>query len=251
MSREAKPVKIQALQRLAELIGQEVKELRGRVCVGPSNRDHKKQDPSLALVPIRFAFDPHQADEKDHVVGKDRSFGARTAIFNVGTWMGEIEFWLGTKTPYRRYELEHKIDQVFLGNAHGSSPGRDDVSGAGYLRPGIILIDVPESDNARCAFELNEDAWENEKVFSNQWYSILKITASIPALVRAKDIPTIDQLELSLTHDLETVVASASDADALPGVESIDADSITGNQLPDPVQTAQDRKTHRSGITYR
>lgn len=215
-------IKIQALDRLADIIGCEIKELRGKICVGPATRDKRLRFPSLSLIPQRFSFLPDQADERDHVIGADYSFGPRTAIFNVGLWQGVIELRLGEKTPRKRYELEYKLEQVFLGNAHGADlPTRDDRAGREWMRPGIILIDVPECDNARCAFELEDDTWENEKVFSNEWYSVMRITANIPALVKAKNIPIISNLQLSLTHDLNTVVASPADADALPDIETV------------------------------
>src|SRR5690606_11962140 len=72
-------------------------------------------------------------------------------------------------------------------------------------RPGIILIDVPEASNARCAFELQEDTWNQEKAFGNEWFSILRVTAWIPALVPFTRLNTISSLRLALTESLDTV----------------------------------------------
>lgn len=219
-----KPIKINALQRLAEVIAREVKTLRGQICVGPATRDHKLKFPSLAIVPTRFSFQPDQADENDHVRNEVRSFGPQTAVFEVGTWEGVIELRLGEKTPFKRYELEHCLEQVFLGNADGTAPDAWDYAGTDYMRPGVILIDVPECDNARCAFEMEDDTWENERVFANEWYSVMRITARIPALVRAKCVPDISQMVLSLTQDLETIIDTPDDADALDDIETVDVD---------------------------
>jgi len=214
-------VKLKALERLAEVIAREVKELKGRICAGPATRDKKQNFPTLSLVPQRFKFLPHQADERDPVRDVDRDFGPRTAIFEVGTWQGVIDLRLGASVPRLRYELEHKVEQVFLGNADGTAPDASDWAGSQWMRPGIILIDVPECDNARCAFEMDDDTWQNEKVFSNSWYSLMRLTANIPALVRAKNVPTIDTLRLSLTGDLETVLSTPADADALSDIETV------------------------------
>lgn len=214
-------VKIQALDRLAEVLAREIKEIRGLICVGPGTRDHKQKFPHVSLVPQRFSFLPHQADERDHVRGEDRSFQARSAVFDVGTWQGTVEIRVGAKTPFQRYELEYKLEQVFLGNADGTAPDAQDRAGSLWMRPGVILIDVPECDNARCAFEMEDDTWDNEKVFANEWFSIMRVTANIPALVRAKNIPTIDTLELSLTENLETVVTTPAEADALSDIETV------------------------------
>lgn len=215
-------IKVRALEKLRDVIISEVKSLRGHVCAGPAPRDRKLKFPSLALVPTRFSFEPQQADERDHVRGVDRSFGPRTAVFNVGTWEGTIELRLGTRTARERYELEFQLEQVFLGNADGTAADAQDRAGSLWMRPGVLLVDIPEADNARVAFELEDDVWENEKVFANEWYSIMRIAALIPALVRAKSIPTIEELQLSLTHDLETVITTPSEADALPDIETVE-----------------------------
>lgn len=208
-------IKIHALDRLAEIIACEVKELRGNICVGPGSRDHKQKFPHLSIIPQKFSFDPSQADETDYVRNEVRSFGPRTAVFEVGTWIGTIELRLGARTARQRYELEYKIEQVFLGNVDGTAPDARDIAGENWLRPGVILIDTPECDNARSAFELEDDTWENEKVFTSELYSLMNIQANIPALVRAKNIPDIDTLTLHLTQDLETVVATPAEVEAI------------------------------------
>lgn len=215
-------IKINALDRLREVITCEVPTLRGKICVGSATRDRKLKFPHVSLIAGRFKFVPHQADERDHVRDVDRSFGPRTAVFDVGLWQGPVEIKIGAKSAEERWALEYYIEQVFLGNASGTAPDAKDVAGTNWMRPGIILIDVPECDNARCAFELDEDSWENEKVFANEWYSSMQVIANIPALVRAKCVPDMDTLELSLTHDLDTVVTSPAEADALPDVESVE-----------------------------
>lgn len=203
-------LKINALQRLRDVIASEIKELKGNICAGPGTQDHKEVFPSLAIVPIRFSFYPDQADEHDYISGANAVEANGLTYFNVGRWEGTLELRLGEKTPFKRYEFEHRIEQIFLGNVTGTGP--DYVDQGRDMRPGILLVDVPEC-KARCAFELEDDAWENEKVFSNKWYSVLRINAVLPALVEAKSPPLIENLYLSLTHDLETDASLLSDED--------------------------------------
>ena len=193
-------IKIKALQRLADVIGCAIKELKGSICAGPSTNNHQLSFPSLSIVPERFSFLPNQPTEYNYVTQQARCPSPVTVVMDVGRWEGEIVLRLGAKTPFKRYELEHKIEQIFLGDVTGASPDT-----LARYRPGILLVDVPECDEARVAFELRNDTWRDEKVFSNKWFSEMRILAQIPALVPWRPIYTIDQLQLSLTEDLETI----------------------------------------------
>lgn len=194
-------IKIKALQRLADLVACEIKELKGSICAGPATNNHQLGFPSLSIVPERFSFIPNQPSEYNYVTKQDRCPSPVTVVMDVGRWEGEIVMRLGAKTPFKRYELEHQIEQLFLGDVTGASP-----DALARFRPGILLVDVPECNDARIAFELQNDTWRDEKVFANKWFSELRILAQIPALVPWKPVYTIDTLQLSLTEDLETAV---------------------------------------------
>lgn len=200
-------IKIEALKRLEEVISCNIKDLKGKICAGPANRNHRLSFPHLALVPERFSFFPDQRSSRDPVTGEDRDIGAKDTIYNVGRWEGTIKLTLGAKTAFRRYELEWLLEKLFLDGTSGTLPSRPDAYAD--LRPGVLLVDIPNCHNARVAFELEDDTWENEKVFSNEWYSVMRITAQIPALVPFK-VDTIETLELVLTEDLETVATPTS-----------------------------------------
>jgi len=196
-------IKIRALERLRDLIACSVKELKGKICVGPASRDKRLRFPSLGIMPERFGYHPQQPSIRNFATGMDRKIAPETGVYDVGRWEGTIVLRIGSKLATQRYELEAKIDQIFLGDITGASPDR-----FAAHRPGILLIDVPECYDARCAFELETDTWENEKVFANEWYSDLRITAQIPALVPIRPQYDIDSLKLSLTEDLETTVVA-------------------------------------------
>jgi len=222
-------VKLRALELLGDLISNEITSLGGKVCAGAEPRGTKLKFPSVALISKGFTFHPFEADSIDNVRNIERTFGPRTAVFEVGTWVGRVMISVGSKSALIRYQLEHEIEQIFLGNADLTAADAQDIAGKGYLRPGITLIDVPDCDNARCAFEMENGSWFNEKVFANEWYSHMFLTAHIPAMVRATNIPDLSTLELSLTEDLDTVVTSVAEADALPDIQTITILDAGGN----------------------
>jgi hypothetical protein len=220
-------IKIKVLQRLADLIGSEIKELKGQICAGPAGRDHALKFPSLAIVPGRFSFYPEQADENDYVKGRVNDVAPKTTAFNVGRWEGFIELRLGEKTPFKRYELEYKLENLFLGTTTGTDPVYRDKYYE--LRPGTLLIDVPECYGARCAFSIEDDVWENEMVFTNEWYSIMRIQTILPAIITRKPIHTIDTVHLSLTSDLDTAITSPSVLPSDTETKAIDQDGNITN----------------------
>lgn len=201
-------VKLKALDRLAEVFACAIPELKGRICAGPGSRDHALKFPSLVINPERFTFYPDQADERDYLTGLDNEPSPKCVAFAVGRWEGTIELKLGEKTPYKRYELEHKIENVFLGATTGASAEYPDLYPE--LHPGSIIVDVPECYNARCFFELSTAMWENEKVFTNEWYSSLRVNAIIPAFIVKAPVYSMDSIELSLTEDCEFVLTTTS-----------------------------------------
>lgn len=215
-------IKIRLLQRLADLIQCEIKELKGHVCAGPASRDHKLTFPSLALIPQAFTFEPWQQDEFDYVRDRFYDVPPKTTAFVVGKWDGVIEFKLGEKTPFKRYELEAKLEELFLGTTTGTDPLYRDP----YFdqRPGILLIDVPECYGARCALMLEGDQWENELAFANEWYSTLRVSVEMPAIITKRPVHSIDTLQFALTEDLETVISSPTALPSDTETVTIDAD---------------------------
>jgi len=204
-------IRIKALDKLSALLECEVKELKGKICAGPSGRDHRLSYPSLAINPLRFAFEPHQATFRDPTTGECYETALnKQALVKVGDWVGTIELRLGARTAAARCRLEEDIETVFLGGFSSFMAGRTDPVAGECARVGVALVDIPECYGARVSFELEDSVWENEKVFNKQWYSVLRITAIIPAFVLKSPVHTIDTLKLSLTEDLETVATPTS-----------------------------------------
>ena len=193
-------IRIKALEQLASLIECQVQKLKGSVCAGAGSRDHKLHFPSLAITGRRFTYYPNQADCYDYVRDQEIDGGATREVYQVGRWEGTIELRLASKTSSQRYALECEIEQLFLkGTTHLDRlypmQFADDC-----LRPGIILVDVLECYGARVAFELLEGSWEDEFVFTNEWYSTLRINVVIPALITKEKSNRIEDLKLVLTE---------------------------------------------------
>ena len=201
-------IKLRALERLASIIECEIPSLRCAISAGHASKHQKQRFPSVSLSPTRFSFYPDQATNQDPVTKLDMTDGPKVSVFNVGRWVGVIDVRVGAKTAYQRYELEHKLEQIFLGEATGVDASRPDAGACN--RPGVLLADIPECHFARVAFELESDSWDNEMVFSNEWFSVLRVRAQIPALICKGPIHTIETLKLCLTEDLDTVVTSTA-----------------------------------------
>lgn len=195
-------IKIKALERLQALLGERVPQLAGRICAGPATRGHKRAFPSLAILPTRARLVPFQREPFADV-------DSTTHVEQVGEWAVDLRLELGAESAAKRAELEALVEAAFL-SATPAIAG--DV--AAELRVGVLVLEVPQCHGARCAFILGEDTWNNERVFGNEFFSVLQVAAEIPALVTRTKLHTIRKLRLALTHDLETVATGPED---LPG----------------------------------
>lgn len=199
-------IKLRALERLGDVIEREVPQLRGRICRGPASRAHLRAFPHLVVIPEVFRFEPMQGDDLDPRTGVRREPTPGAVIQQVGDWVGTIRLELGATDTETRAKLEDLIERAFLSGAGSAvdplypDPGRD-------MRAGVILIDIEDCYGARCAFIFDEDSWSQEAVFSEEWYSILRITAELPALVPRYGAKAISDLRLYFTEDMETAVA--------------------------------------------
>jgi hypothetical protein len=183
----AGPIRIRALQVLADLIQSCVPELKGHVCGGASENPHRLEFPSLGIYGIRFTFNP---DQQEFV----RKLGATRALFNIGRVEGTVQMRLGASSVRQRYELEEKIlENVFW---------RD------IDRPGIVLVAIPECNDTQVAFELDGSTWEDEKAFDRKWYSIITTRLQLPVLVTSSPIYDIAEVRLTMTEDLTTPIAT-------------------------------------------
>jgi len=186
-------LRYEALRLLAACISDAVPALRGKICAGPAESPKKLTFPSLSLLPVSFKFMPDQAAEPYQLGDPDTTVHVDgKVLLNVGRHEGLIQLRLGAQTARLRAELEEQILAVFLGR-----PGS----------PGVLVTAVPQCHNATVAWELDTDEWVNERAFDKKWYSLMTITAQLPALVTRGSVYTIEELRITLTDDLSLPIA--------------------------------------------
>lgn len=173
-------VRLEALAGLARAIMCAIPELRDRVCVGQADAGHAMTFPSLTIVPRgAWKFYPDQAEEVFEP-------SPNCVVMNVGTHQATLDVRLGAATLYQRYALEQKLVDLFL-----STP----------LRPGVLLTQITACENLGpfvAAWEYEDDEWRDEKAFSQEFYSEIAITGTIPALVTRAGAYRIESLRLGL-----------------------------------------------------
>lgn len=174
-------IRTHAMNRLISALEAAVPDLRGKVCkMGEPNQP--RVWPTLQILPIRFKYYPMQ--EHEH-----KELGTTRLVVDVGRHEGTVQLRLGATTPQKRWDLEDEILDVFL-----SPEGR----------PGVLITSIEKVHDAVVVWELDADEWENEKVFTKKFFSIMTVTVQIPALVTRDGVYTIEHLRMTLTEDLET-----------------------------------------------
>ena len=198
-------VRLEVLKQLSAAITADVPDLAGKVCVGHAGASKLLSFPHMVILPIRWKYTPFQADEV-HEPAADR------VVMNVGYHQSIVQVRLGAKTQHERYALEQQVIDVFL-----STP----------MRPGVLLTEVtscPELGDFTASWELDNDEWEDAKAFDSQFYSIIVLDATIPALVTRTGAWTIEQIQLGITDMLSAVDADNFNTDPPVEVVQIHAD---------------------------
>lgn len=181
-------IRLSALEALRNKIALDAPGLEGNICVGQADPGEELEFPSLAIKPIRWTYDPHQADEF-FVSAPDR------VVVDVGAHEAEVQLILGAKTAFKRYELEQEVIDIFLGTP---------------MQPGILNTPVIDCKDKLGEFvaswELETDQWGNEAAFDQEFFSTIIVTGIIPALVTRRQAYRIEQLQLGLSEDFNVVV---------------------------------------------
>lgn len=198
-------VKEAALRALGELIQSQVPELQELLCDEQADPGHHLMLPSLAIIPIRWVYNPCNAEE-GHEPSPD------TLVMDVGWHEGPVQLILTCETAGQRAELEQKIVNMFLGEE---------------LSPGVRVVTVdtiPELGTFYASFDYDEDAWEEGDKFEGRSQSIMRLTGSVPALTTRQD-----------AHPMNTVQTGV--------LESADDVEIEDNEFPsgtEVVEVAED-----------
>lgn len=198
-------VKLEALNALEAAIVCAVPELKGNICVGQAAPGHKLSFPSMAIIPVRWRYEPNQ--EQEHVQVNDT-----TAVVRVGAWRATVQFRLGHKTSIQRAALEDEITSLFLSSE---------------MRPGILLtrvVSAPCLGRFTAAWELDSTEWDDEAAFDQQFYSVMAVDGVLPALATMRGRPTIRNLELGLAFTPVSPTSSTFNTDPRIDVVRVNAD---------------------------
>jgi len=199
-------VRIEALRGLLRAIKCAVPELEARICPGQAPPDKERVWPHLNVDLGRLRYAPDQASDH-HDPGGDR------LVVNVGHHQGPALLRLGAQTLGQRYELEQKLLDLFLSQD----------------APGILITPItsaPELGTWVVEWMLDDDEWQDDRAFDRQFFSVITLTVTIPALVTRCGVHTINDLRLGLA-DLGAVATPSTFGSAAEVVRINDDGTLT------------------------
>jgi hypothetical protein len=153
-------VRTPAYAALVAEIERQVPELKTRVAF-EADRDEEMAWPKLGIRVIRAPFRRYQRRVVTKLEGG--------TVYDVGHFEALVQLKLGAPTSRQRIDLGEKLIGVFLGDGEA----------AGGLN--TTLADVY---GATATWDLEDEAWQDEMVFSKKWWQVLTVTGRIPALVK-------------------------------------------------------------------
>jgi len=198
-------IKIEGLRAFEALIACEIPELKDQTCIDAAGPGHDLGFPSLSIEVTRSRYMP---DQEDDVF----SPSANAVVLNVGRHLQDIVLRLGAATTFQRGELEQKIMDLFL-----ETDGH----------PGILFTQLTACEDLGpfvASWELEEEDWQNEKVFDRQAYSVIKVVGILPALVTRRGVYTMEQLQLGLEFGPQLDLSSTPPDFATTDVVTINED---------------------------
>lgn len=178
------PVRTHALTKLVAELERACPKLKGKIAY-EADRDEAIAWPKLG---IRFVRDKFVPDQRC----RQKRLNAGEVVFDVGCFEVTAQLRLGAPTSRQRIDLGEELLGAFLGTGE---------------TPGILVTTIPQAHDAVCAWELDDEGWNDEFAFEKKWWQVLTLTGWIPALVKTAAYQ-INDLRLAFTHDLETPFAS-------------------------------------------
>lgn len=197
-------VRLEAMRALQKAIVDAVPEFgdgQMHVVISQAPPNKKLCLPSLVIDPVRFRYLPDQ--ESEHFEPDPARL-----VLNVGRHEATVQLRLAAATPFERYELQDKLVDLFL-RTEG--------------HPGVLMTPVsacPALGEFLASWEMDEDEWQDEKVFDVQYWGMVTLTGVIPALV-TRGVHRMEDIRLGLTGDFETAFGSANVAASSSTVEVV------------------------------
>lgn len=156
------------------------------VFLGQQTYNQKACYPALVIEPVRLRYQPEQEQERFEP-------DATHLVTSVGTYVATVQLKLGAAQEFQRWDLQERVSRVFL-----ETEGH-----AGILL--TTVVSAPEYGRFLSAWSLEEDEWQDERVFDNQFWSTMTIEGQIPALVTRAGISKIETLAVGMTSDFSIV----------------------------------------------
>lgn len=143
----------------------------------------------VVIMPQRIDFRPWQDDEVDtSVAGK--------LLVHLGDFEGNVEIRAVALNPATREDLEEKIQAVFF--------ERELAAGVLVLQLAPIVVGGQQyALEPTVGYVLEDEIWNEEKVFDAPRYSYLTVNIAFPALA-SRGVYTIEQMISALTTDLNS-----------------------------------------------
>ena len=174
-------IRVRAAEILGAAIEIAVPDLSGNVCALQDDSGHKRKFPSLAIVSVSHKITPEQSGE----VWKSK--GQMNAVLNVGRIDALYQLRLGAASEAQRTVLEDQVTALFF-----SQEGR----------PGVLVAELADCDDAIVGYELDQSEWRNETAFTDKWFSIITLNTVTPILVERSNIPTWNEIRMCLAAEV-------------------------------------------------
>lgn len=151
--------------------------------------ENRPEGASCALVFKRAGFEPQQSAE---VLATE---GAGPLVLQLGEWAVRAQIIVGAGSSREREALEEALLGLWL-----TDPDR----------PGVLVLPItdapavsehgPVSTGATviATFVLDDDEFNEERVFSKKRDSVLGITVELPALLRVASVPSLETIRTTI-----------------------------------------------------
>lgn len=211
-----------AAQGLADIIGQAVAPFQGRAVAPQQPPTEVSQYPEVVVLPLRHVtewwYEQPLCDDSGAVVLDSNG----DPVYLLGSEDGTTRLHAVARTEHAREDLEDAAMAAF-----NQLPGR----------PGLVVVDIANPVVAgrtipatiRASFSLRSAEWREEMVFSERRIAWLDCDSSI-AVIASRPIaqaPIAAQIQILLSHDIETDITGLAPDDAIAALQPIEQVTVT------------------------
>lgn len=185
-------IKRAAAEALATYLKDKIPQFKGNISSQWADEEEIAVFPSLRILPQKMSFSPFQDDELDDTADN-------RLVLSVGDFEGDFELRLFARSQPEREDLEQRVLDAFM--LREGAPGV-----LTTVTEPVTLNVLGEGEEytlyqAPVTFTLDNDEWEEEKVFSKKRFTYMSVYGLFPALV-SRAVKDIDYLHLGIAEDL-------------------------------------------------